>query len=89
MCSLCILEIKSLSKVSLENMSSHIVGSLYFNAVFFRHAEVFILMRFHLFILSFMFLALGDVSLRRLLHGMSEMPANVFHYDFYGVMTYI
>ena len=39
--SLYILEIRSLSEVSLANMFSHTVGSLHFNAVFFSHAETF------------------------------------------------
>ena len=40
--SLYILEIKLLSEVSLANMFSHTVGSLFpFNAVFFSHAEAF------------------------------------------------
>ena len=34
----------------------------HFTAVFFSSAELFILMKSHLFILSFMSLALGDVS---------------------------
>ena len=38
--SLYILEIKPLSEVSLANMFSHMVGSL-FNTVFFSHAEAF------------------------------------------------
>ena len=42
MSSLYILEIKSLSEVSLANMFSHVVGfSFYFNTVFFGHAEAF------------------------------------------------
>ena len=41
MSSLYILEIKTLSEVSLANMFSHMVGSLHFNAVFFRYAEAF------------------------------------------------
>ena len=37
-----ILEIRTLSEVSLANMFSHTVGSsLYFGAVFFSHAEAF------------------------------------------------
>ena len=35
--------------------------------------KLFILMRSHLFILSFMSLALGDMFVRMLLHGMSEI----------------
>ena len=63
MSSLYILEIRLLSEVSLTNMFSHTVGSLC-NLVLFSLAmqTLFILMRSHLFILSFMSLALGDVS---------------------------
>ena len=39
--SLYIFETKLLSKVSLANMFSHTVGSLYFGAVSFSHAESF------------------------------------------------
>ena len=42
MSSLYILEIRSLSEVSLANMFSHTVGSLHFNVVFFGHAEAFL-----------------------------------------------
>ena len=38
----------------------------------------FILMKVHLFILSFMFLALGNMSVRMLLHGMSEIFLPMF-----------
>ena len=74
MSSLYILEIRALSEVSLANMFSHTVGSLC-NLVLFSLAlqKLFILMRSHLFILSFMSLALGDLSVRMLLHGMSEI----------------
>ena len=73
MSSLYILEIKPLSEGSLENMFSHTVGSLC-NLVMFSLAlqKLFILMRSHLFILSFMSLALGDESVRMLLPAMSE-----------------
>ena len=66
--SLYILEISPLSEVSLANMFSHTVGSLC-NLVLFSLAmqNLFILMRSHLFILSFMSLALGDMSVRMLL----------------------
>ena len=40
--------------------------------------KLFILMRSHLFILSFMSLALGDVSVKMLLHGMSEIFLPIF-----------
>ena len=73
MSSLYILEIRPLSEVSLANMFSHTVGSLC-NLVLLSLAmqELFNLIRSHLFILSFMSLALGDMSVRMLLRGMSE-----------------
>ena len=72
--SLCILEIGLLSEVSLANMFSHTVGSLYLLMLFsLAEQKLFILMRSHLFFLSFMSLALGDVSVRMLLRGMSEI----------------
>ena len=73
--------------------------SFHFNVVFFTHAEpkdpvIFILMRSHLFILSFMPFSLGDVSVRMLLCGMSEIFLPMFSSRtrktlFYGVTTYI
>ena len=55
-------------------MFSHTVGSLCILMLFYLAMQkLFILMRSHLFILSFMSLALGDVSLRMLLRGMSEI----------------
>ena len=79
MTSLYILEIRPLSEVSLANMFSHTVGSLC-NLVLFSLAmqKLFILMRSHLFILSFMSLALGDMSVRMLLRGMSEIFLPMF-----------
>ena len=72
--SLYILEIKPFSEVSLANMFSHTVGYLFILMLFslpmqnllillmFSLAvqKVFNLMRSHLFILSFISLALGD-----------------------------
>ena len=60
-----ILEIRPLSEVSLANMFSYTVGSLC-NLMLFSLAmqKLFILMRSHLFILSFMSVALGDISVR-------------------------
>ena len=79
MSSLYILEIKPLSEVSLANMFSHMVGSLFILILFsLAMQKLFILMRSHLFILSFMSLALGDVSVRMLLHGMSEIFLPMF-----------
>ena len=74
MSSLYILEIRPLSEVSLADVFSHIVGTLC-NLVLFSLAmqKLFILMRSHLFVLSFMSLALGDKSVRMLLRGMSEI----------------
>ena len=40
--------------------------------------KLFILMRSHLFILSFMSLALGDISVKILLYGMSEIFLRMF-----------
>ena len=77
--SLYILEIRPLSEVSLENMFSHTVGCLC-NLVLFSLAmqKLFILKRSHLFILSFMSLALGDMSGRMLLCGMSQIFLPMF-----------
>ena len=47
---------------------------------------LFILMRSHLFILSFMSLALGDVSVRMLLHGLSEIFLPMFASRTYMVL---
>ena len=79
MSSLYILEIRPLSELSWANMFSHTVGSLC-NLVLFSLAmqKLFILRRSHLFILSFMSLALGDVSVRMLLRGMSEIFLPMF-----------
>ena len=79
MSSLYILEIRPLSEVSLANMFSHTVGSLC-NLVLFYLAmqNLYILMRCHLFILSFMSLALGDIAVKILLHGMSEIFLPMF-----------
>ena len=70
--SLCILEIKPLSEVSLANMFSHIVSSLFILMLLSLAVQKpFNLMKSHLFIPSFMPLALGDISLKMLLHGIS------------------
>ena len=79
MSSLYILQIRPLSEVSLANMFSHTVGSLC-NLVLFSLAmqKLFILMRSHLFIFSFMSLPLGDVSVRMLFGGMSAIFLPMF-----------
>ena len=77
--SLYILEIKPLSEVSLANMFSHMVGFLFILILFsLGMLKLFILMRFHLFILSFMSLALGDIPVKILLHGISEIFLPMF-----------
>ena len=77
--SLYILEIRPWSEVSLANMFSHTVGSLCILMLFsLAMQKLFILMRSHLFILSFMPLALGDMSVRMLLRGMSEIFRPMF-----------
>ena len=90
MSSLYILEIRPLSEVSLANMFYQTVGSLC-NLVLFSLAmqKLFILMRSHLFILSFMPLALGDVSVRMLLRGMSEIFLPVFSSSTFMVLRLI
>ena len=79
MSSLYILEIRPLSEVTLANVFSHTVGSLFISMLFsLAMQKLLILMRSHLFILSFMSLALGDLSVRMLLRGMSEIFLSVF-----------
>ena len=63
----------------MANMFFHTVGSLFILMLFsLAMQKLFILMRSHLFILSFMALALGDVHVRMLLRGMSEIFLPVF-----------
>ena len=79
MSSLYILEIRPLPEVSLANMISLIVGSLFILVLFsLAMQKLFNLMRSHFFILSFMFLALGDISVKILLCGMSEIFLPMF-----------
>ena len=81
MSSLYILEMKPLSKVSLANMFSHIVGSLFILMLFsLAMPKLFNLMQFHFFILSFISLALEDVSVKILLHGISEIFLPLFSF---------
>ena len=51
--------------------------------------KLFISMRSHLFILSFMSLALGDMSVRMLLHGMSEISQPMFPFRTFMVLRLI
>ena len=65
--SLYILEIKCLSevKISFANIFSHEFGSLFIFLMFSLAVQkVFNLMKSYLFILSFLSLALGDISVR-------------------------
>ena len=74
MSSLYILEIKFLSEISLANIFSHTVGSLFILLMFSLAVDkLFNLMMSHLFILSFMCLALRQILVKMLLHGMSEI----------------
>ena len=58
---------------------SHTLGSLFILMLFsLALQKLFILMRSHLFILSFMSLALGDMSVTMLLRGMSEIFLPMF-----------
>ena len=77
--SLYILEIRHLSEVSLANVFSHTLDSLFILILFsLAMQKLFILLKSHLFILSFMSLALGDMSEKILVHGMSEIFLPMF-----------
>ena len=77
--SLYILEMKPSSEVSLGNMFSHRVGSVFILMLFSLTVQkLFILMKSHLFILSFMSLGLGDRSLKMLLSGIFEIFLPMF-----------
>ncbi|KAF6088409.1 hypothetical protein HJG60_008234 [Phyllostomus discolor] len=73
------LEIKPWSEVSLANMFSHMVGSIFVLLMLSLAVQkLFILMRSHLFILSIMSLVLGDISVKILLHGIFEIFLPMF-----------
>ena len=74
MSSLYILEIKPLSEVSPANVFPYGCFSFHFIDV----QKHFILMRSHLFILSFMSLALGDILVKILLHRIYEIYPAMF-----------
>ena len=64
---------------TLTDIFSHTFGSFFILLIFLLAVQkLLILMRSHLFILSFMSLALGDVSVRMLLRGMSEIFLPMF-----------
>ena len=88
--SLYILEIRQGSEVSLENIYfPYGWFPFHFADVFFSHAELFNLMRFHLFILSFMSLALGDILVKIFLCGTSEIFLPIFSSRIFMVLWLI
>ena len=60
-CEVFILEFRPLPEVSLANMFSHTVGSLFIWLFSLAVQKLFNMMASYLFILSFMSLALGDI----------------------------
>ena len=63
----------------LTNIFSHTVGSLFILLMFCLAVQkLFILMKSHLFILSFMTLALGNILVKILPHGISEIFLPMF-----------
>ena len=88
--SLYILDIKHFSEISLANIFSHTAGSLFILLIFsLAMKKLFILMRSYLFILSFMSLALGGVSVKMLLRGMSEIFLPLFSFRTFMVLQLI
>ena len=86
----CILEIKPLSEVLLANIFSHTVGSLFILLMLsLAMQKLFILMKFHLFILSFIYLALGDFLVKTLLCGISEIFLPMFSSRTFMVSRFI
>ena len=72
-------EMKVLFEVSLANVFSHMFVTLFILLMFsLAVLKLFNLMGSHLFILSFMSLALGDMSVRMVLRGMSEISCQCF-----------
>ena len=79
MSSLYILEIKPFFHISLANIFSHMLGSLFILLMFsLATQKLFTLMKSYFFILSFMSFALGDISVKILLHGISEIFLPMF-----------
>ena len=65
---------KPLSQVSFKNIFSHTIGSLFILLIFsLAGQEVFILMKSYFFILSFLSLTPGDISMKILLYRISEI----------------
>ena len=69
---------QTLFEVSLANMFSHIVGFLFILILLSLAMQKLLCMISHLFILSFITLALGDISVKILLHGISEIFVPMF-----------
>ena len=78
--SLYILEIEPLSEISLANMFSLKVGSLFILMLFSLAIQKLFILRSHLFILFFRSLALGDISVKILLCEISEIFLPMFSY---------
>ena len=83
-------EIEPLSEISLANIFSHTVGSLFILVLCSRAMQkLFMLIKSHLFILSFMSLTLGDISVKILLCGISEIFLPMFSSRTYMVSRLI
>ena len=79
MSSLYNLEIKHLSEVPFANIFSQRTGSLFISLMFSLAVQkLFLLIKSQFFILSIMSLALGDISLKILLCGISEIFLPMF-----------
>ena len=78
MSSLYILEIKHLSEISLANMFSHMVGSLFILMLFSLAMQKLFDFDEVPFVLSYVCLALGDKSVKVLLHEISEIFPPMF-----------
>ena len=84
------LDIKSLSEISLANIFSHTVGSFFILLMFSLAVQMlFNLMRAHLSILSFMSLILRDISVKILLQGTSEIFLPMFSSRTFMVLQFI
>ena len=78
MSSLYILEIKHLSEISLANMFSHMVGSLFILMLFSLAMQKLFDFDEVPFVLSFVCLALGDKSVKVLLREKAEIFPPMF-----------
>ena len=78
MSSLYILEIRPLSQVSLANIFSHIVDTLFSWLFSLSEQKLFILMNPHFFILSFISFALGDILMKTFLPEIPEIFLPIF-----------